>query len=141
MEQVIREESLAQVRTWDRMRRRPDDTVRLCAVPSALLVLFIVIPLVALVWRAMADQAFWPSMTKPVVVAACWGPWTTCPAPLVVSLATGPPVAYLLGRRQFPGKGLREPITDTPLVPPPVTAGVALLMAFGRRGVLGPQLA
>ena len=53
MEQVIREESLPQVRARERVRGRRDETARLCAVPSALLVLFIVIPLAALVWRAM----------------------------------------------------------------------------------------
>ena len=58
MEQVVREESLAQVRTREPVRRRPDDTARLCAVPSALVVLFIVIPLAALVWRAIADPVF-----------------------------------------------------------------------------------
>jgi molybdate transport system permease protein len=140
MEQVIREESLPKVRTREPGRRRSDDTARLCAVPSALLVLFIVIPLAALVWRAVADPAFWPSMTKPVVVEALWVTWLTSTATLGVSLAIGTPLAYLLGRRQFPGKWLLETITDIPLVLPPVTAGVALLVAFGRRGMLGPHL-
>jgi molybdate transport system permease protein len=140
MEHVIREESLPQVRTREQGRRRPDDTARLCVVPTALLVLFIVIPLAALIWRAMADPAFWPSMTKPVVLEALWVTLITSMATLVVSLAIGTPLAYLLGRRQFPGKWLLETITDIPLVLPPVTAGVALLMAFGRRGILGPHL-
>jgi|SRR5882724_12742457 len=140
MEQVIREESLPQVRARECVRGRRDETARLCAVPSALLVLFILIPLAALVWRAMVDPAFWPSMTKPVVVEALWVTLITSVTTLLVSLAIGTPLAYLLGRRQFPGKWLLETITDIPLVLPPVTAGVALLMAFGRRGVLGPQL-
>jgi molybdate transport system permease protein len=140
MEQVIREESLPQVRGRVPVRDRRDDTARLCAVPSALLVLFIVVPLAALVWRAIADPAFWPSMTKTVVVEALWVTLITSAATLMVSLAIGTPLAYLLGRRQFPEKWLRETMTDIPLVLPPVTAGVALLMAFGRRGILGSQL-
>jgi molybdate transport system permease protein len=140
MEQVIREESLPQVRARERARGRRDDTTRLCAVPIALLLLFIVIPLVALIWRAIIDPAFWPSMTKPVVLKALWVTLITSAATLLVSLAVGTPLAYLLARRQFPVKWLVETITDVPLVLPPVTAGVALLMAFGRRGVLGPQL-
>jgi molybdate transport system permease protein len=140
MEQVIREESLPQVRARERVRCRRGDTARFCAVPTALLVMFIVIPLAALVWRASVDPAFWPSMTKPVVLEALWVTLVTSAATLLVSLAMGTPLAYLLARRQFPGKWLIETITDVPLVLPPVTAGVALLMAFGRRGVLGPQL-
>jgi molybdate transport system permease protein len=103
-------------------------------------VLFIVIPLAALIWRAMADPAFWPSMTKPVVLEALWVTLITTAATLLMSIAMGTPLAYLLARRQFTGKWLIETITDLPLVLPPVTAGVALLMAFGRRGVLGPHL-
>jgi molybdate transport system permease protein len=103
-------------------------------------VLFVVIPLAALIWRAMADPTFWPSMTKPIVLEALWVTMVTTAATLLLAIATGTPLAYLLARRQFPGKWLIETITDLPLVLPPVTAGVALLMAFGRRGVLGPSL-
>jgi molybdate transport system permease protein len=140
MERVIHELSLPRVKPHERWRRRRDDTARFCAMPTALLILFIVIPLVALIWRAMADPAFWPSMTKPVVHEALWVTLLTTAATLLVSIATGTPLAYVLARRQFPGKWIVETITDLPLVLPPVTAGVALLMAFGRRGVLGPQL-
>ena len=97
MEQVIREESLPQVRAHERVRGRRDDTARLCAVPTALLLLFIVIPLVALMWRAIIDPAFWPSMTKPVVFEALWVTLITSAATLFVSLAVGTPLAYLLG--------------------------------------------
>lgn len=138
MEQVVREQPLARVKVRGRTRR--DETGLLCAVPTALLMLFIVIPLVALLWRATADPSFWPSMSKPVVVEALRVTFITTVATLLVSMAAGTPLAYLLARRRFPGKWLVETITDLPLVLPPVTAGVALLMAFGRRGVLGPQL-
>jgi molybdate transport system permease protein len=138
MEQVIHEQPLARVQA--RVRARRDQTGLFCAIPTALLVLFIVIPLVALLWRATADPSFWPSMTKPVVHEALWVTLITTAATLLVSTAAGTPLAYLLARRHFPGKWLVETVTDLPLVLPPVTAGVALLMAFGRRGVLGPQL-
>jgi hypothetical protein len=57
MERVIRDESLPQVRARERVRGRRGETARLCAVPTALL-LFIVITLAALVWRAIVDLAF-----------------------------------------------------------------------------------
>src|SRR5262249_58521300 len=72
---------------------------------------------------------------------AVWGParrgGPCCLTPLTPAPARPPP----LPRRFSPGMGLAKPATDLPLVLPPVTAGVALLMAFGRRGVLGPSLA
>ena len=140
MERAIREGALKPVKPWGRPRTRQDEVAWFCSVPTALLLVFIVVPLVALVWRAVTDPAFWPSMTKPVVGEALRVTLLTSTATLLVSVAAGTPLAYLLARRHFAGKWLIETITDLPLVLPPVTAGVALLMAFGRRGVLGPQL-
>jgi molybdate transport system permease protein len=123
------------------MRARRDNAVLMYAVPTSLLVLFSIIPLVALIWRATADPTFWPSLTKRLVPEALWVTLTTTTVTLLMAIVAGTPLAYLLARRQFPGKWLIETATELPLVLPPVTAGVALLMAFGRRGVLGPQLA
>jgi molybdate transport system permease protein len=140
MEDVMRHQVGAHAQARRRARVRRDDAVLICAVPTSLVILFIVVPLVALIWRATADPAFWPSLTKPLVLEALWVTFLTTAATLVVSIAAGTPLAYLLARRHFPGKGIIETATDLPLVLPPVTAGVALLMAFGRRGVLGPEL-
>ena len=120
--------------------RRADTTV-FCAIPTSLLVLFILVPLAALIWRGVADPAFWPSLTKSLVLEALWVTGLTTSATLLVSIIAGTPLAYLVARRHFPGKWLVETTIDLPLVLPPVAAGVALLMAFGRRGVLGPHLA
>ncbi len=54
--------------------------------------------------------------------------------------AVGSPVAYVLARVDLVGKRLVEALLQLPLVLPPVVAGVALLMAFGRRGLLGETL-
>jgi molybdate transport system permease protein len=116
------------------------DAAAFWTVPTGALVFFIVAPLLALVWRAVVDPAFWPSLSKPLVLDALWVTCLTTVATLLVSIATGTPLAYMLARHRFPGKWLVEMITDLPLVLPPVTAGVALLMAFGRRGVFGPSL-
>jgi molybdate transport system permease protein len=140
MEQVLREQLPGRVKVLGRMRTQRDKAGMWCAVPTTLLMLFIVIPLVALIWRAAADPSFWASMTKPLVVEALWVTMVTTAATLLVSTVVGTPLAYLLARYSFTGKWLIETITDLPIVLPPVTAGVALLMAFGRRGILGPQL-
>jgi molybdate transport system permease protein len=49
-------------------------------------------------------------------------------------------LAYLLARREFPGKTLLDALVHLPLVLPPVVVGFALLLLFGRRGVLGAWL-
>ena len=56
------------------------------------------------------------------------------------TLVLGTPLAYALARVRFPGRGLVDALVDLPIVLPPAVAGIALLMAFGRRGLLGPPL-
>ena len=58
----------------------------------------------------------------------------------VVSLPFGTAVAWLLARKNFPGKALLNAIIYLPLVLPPVVTGYLLLIAFGRRGIFGAWL-
>lgn len=55
----------------------------------------------------------------------------------ILAGAFGVPLAYVLARGHFPGKGVVEAIVDLPLTVPHTVAGIALLLAFGREGVLG----
>ena len=57
-----------------------------------------------------------------------------------IALVTGVPLAYLLARRNFHGKRLLEAIVNLPVVIPHTAAGIALLLVFGRRGMLGQWL-
>ena len=57
-----------------------------------------------------------------------------------LSLALGFPIAWLLARSAFPGRGLVRTLITLPMVMPPVVAGVGLLAAFGRHGLLGEAL-
>jgi molybdate transport system permease protein len=141
LQQVAYHQAFPQTMPRPRGWSRRADTAWFCAVPTSLLVLFIVIPLFALVWRAVSDPTLWSSLTKRIVLDALWVTGLTTSATVLIALIAGTPLAYLLARRDFPGKWFIETATDLPLVLPPVTAGVALLMAFGRRGVLGPSLA
>jgi len=59
----------------------------------------------------------------------------------LASLPFGVAVAWLLARRQFPGKSLLNTLAHLPLVLPPVVTGWLLLIAFGRQGVFGRALA
>ena len=53
----------------------------------------------------------------------------------------GVPLAYLLARASFPGKGLIEAVVDLPLAVPHTVVGIALLFVFGRTGIIGAPLA
>jgi molybdate transport system permease protein len=61
-------------------------------------------------------------------------------AAAAISLVVGFPLAWLLARRSFRGKTLVRALVVLPLVMPPVVAGVGLLAAFGRRGIVGSWL-
>jgi molybdate transport system permease protein len=55
-------------------------------------------------------------------------------------LLVGTPAAYLLATRRFTGRSLLITLTELPLVLPPAVAGIGLLAAFGRLGLLGGTL-
>jgi molybdate transport system permease protein len=109
-------------------------------VPAVVLVAFIILPLVALFWRAATSSVFWSSVTEPVVLDAMRLTVTTTLLTLTVAVCVGTPLSYLLARRPFPGRWLVQTLVDLPLILPPMVAGVALLMAFGRRGLIGTPL-
>src|SRR5262245_56486345 len=123
MQQVAQPHTVPQGMSGLRRGGRWSDSALWCAVPTSLRMGFIVLPLVALVWRAVRDPTWWASLTKPMVLEALWVTGLTASATLLLALLMGTPLAYLLARRQFPGKWLVETVTDLPLVLPPVTAG------------------
>jgi molybdate transport system permease protein len=122
-----------------RARPRSASTTAL-SLPAGVLVGLIVVPLVALVVRALGDPGVLGSLETPIVLQALRVTAASTFITLLVVTTTGTPLAYLLARRQFPGRELVNLAVDLPLVLPPVVAGVALLMAFGRRGVIGQPL-
>ncbi|HEV2126264.1 MAG TPA: ABC transporter permease [Chloroflexota bacterium] len=97
-------------------------------------------PLFALVWRTLEAGALGPALRNPAVRDAMWLSLTTSSAALGLALALGTPLAYALARWRFPGRGVLDALVEVPVVLPPAVAGIALLMAFGRRGLLGAPL-
>lgn len=109
--------------------------------PTAVLaVAFLTIPLVALTWRGFEGGALGDNLTSGFVLDALRLSAITSTISLAVSVLVGTPLAYLLARREFRGKTLIDILIDLPLVLPPTVAGVALLVAFGRRGMVGQYL-
>lgn len=110
------------------------------AALAALMAAFLVIPFVALVWRALTLEGRVAVDELSIASAVAISLSTTAVTmALIVLLCT--PLAYFLARYQFPLKRLLTVIIEIPIVMPPVVAGLALLSAFGRRGLLGLPLA
>src|SRR3712207_9559258 len=59
---------------------------------------------------------------------------------MFVIILLGTPAAYVLARAEFPGKRALDSLIDIPAVLPPSAAGIAVLLAFGRFGLVGPYL-
>lgn len=101
--------------------------------------LFLGIPLAALLIRE-PPALLWSSIQQPYVLQALeLSVVTTCVSTLLAAVF-GLPVAYVLARTQLPGRKLLETLVTMPAVLPPVVAGVALLITFGRFGLLGRYL-
>lgn len=102
--------------------------------------LFFVLPFAGLIDRAAADGDTWEIATSDFALEALRLSLWTSTVTVVLALVFGTPVAYFLARAQFPGKSLVDGLIDLPIVLPPTVAGVALLTAFGRRGLLGEPI-
>ncbi|MGD9894063.1 MAG: ABC transporter permease [Dehalococcoidia bacterium] len=116
------------------------DVMSLFVLPGIVLVLFVSVPMIALIMRAAESGNLLDSLQEPIVRDALRLSLITSTFTLLIAILGGTPLAYLLARRSFPGKRIVDTLIDLPIVLPPVVAGVALLMAFGRRGVFGDEL-
>jgi molybdate transport system permease protein len=114
-------------------RLRRDLPLALASLP---LLVFLLLPLVALVLR-VAPGDLLANLVNPEVTQAVQLSLATTLATLALTLLAGTPLAYLLARRTFRGRAALETLLDLPIVLPPAVAGIALLLAFGRFGLLG----
>ncbi len=103
-------------------------------------VLFIGLPIVALLARAGQQEGFLAGLTGELVLQALRLTVLTSVVSMVVVVAVGTPFALLLARRRSTLLRVIDTFVELPIVLPPVVAGVAMLMAFGRNGLLGPAL-
>jgi len=118
-------------------RGRP---VPLFVLLGGLMVVLLAVPVLMLLWRGLTSEPL-RFLADPTVRAALrLSAWTSSAATLI-ALILGMPLAYLLARNRFAGRTLLEVLVDLPIVLPPSVAGIALLVAFGRRGLLGAALA
>jgi molybdate transport system permease protein len=107
--------------------------------PSLLGLAFLTLPVIGLLirtpWRDLSGELAgtdtWTALRLSLECAT---------AATGVSLVLGVPLAWLLARTELPGRGLARALVAVPLVLPPVVGGMALLLMFGRNGVLGMYL-
>lgn len=103
---------------------------------AALLVLFLALPVVALFVTTSASEILL-GLRAPLVGPALRLSFFTTTASLAIVVALGTPLAWLLSRSTSRLARAVETAVQLPVVIPPAVAGLALLLAFGRRGLLG----
>jgi molybdate transport system permease protein len=127
---------------WSRRSPSTSPTVRLRDpwwLLSLPLLLFLALPVVAMFLRTPPERLLANLGQAQVIQAISLSVMTTS-ITLAVTIVFGTPVAYLLARYNFPLRRAVDTLLDLPTVLPPSVAGIALLMAFGRRGLIGEWL-
>ncbi|MFJ3499371.1 MULTISPECIES: ABC transporter permease [unclassified Streptomyces] len=108
-------------------------------LPALAAVAFLALPLIGILvrteWGELGGHLTAPGTVEALKLSLLVSFWA-----LGLSLLLGVPLAWLLARVSFPGKALVRSLVLLPMVLPPTVGGVALLLAFGRRGLLGPWL-
>ncbi len=121
-----------------RLRTRTRPPVAL-ALPALLAVAFLLLPLIGILtrtqWGDLDSHLSSPGVVEALQLSLLVSLWA-----LGLSLLLGVPLAWLLARVDFRGKPLVRSLVLLPMVLPPTVGGVALLLGFGRRGLLGPWL-
>jgi molybdate transport system permease protein len=109
------------------------------ATLAAIGVAFFALPLAGLLYRVSWESAL-SDLVTPEAVAALRLSLLVSIAATALGLLLGVPLAWVYARVQFPGRNVVRALTTLPMVLPPVVGGVALLVAFGRRGLVGEWL-
>ncbi|MCB5179274.1 ABC transporter permease [Streptomyces antimicrobicus] len=126
----------ARLRSGVRLRSR---TPLALALPALLAVAFLLLPLVGILlrtrWTELGSHLTAPGVLEALRLSLVVSFWA-----LGLSLLMGVPLAWLLARVEFRGKAFVRSLVLLPMVLPPTVGGVALLLGFGRRGLLGPWL-
>ncbi len=97
------------------------------------------LPILALFWEGLRKSA-WQTTSSEAVQAALQLSLITSGISALIILLVGTPLAYGLARFDFRGKGVVASLVQLPIVMPPAVAGLALLLAFGRGGLIGTKL-
>lgn len=111
----------------------------LAVAALSLLAGFISLPMISLIVWTASENA-WRAMATPEAREALLLSIRTTSVSMIIILLVGTPAAYVLARAEFPGKRAVDSLIDMPAVLPPSAAGIALLLTFGRFGLVGQYL-
>ena len=109
------------------------------AVLAAIGAAFFIVPLIGLVVRTPWGGAL-QSLSSADTLDALRLSLVASLASTAVAVVLGVPLAWVYARVEFPGRSILRALTTLPMVLPPVVGGIALLLAFGRSGLLGSWL-
>ena len=109
------------------------------AVAALLMVGVLAVPLLALVLSTGAGDLL-DGLRHPLALSALRLSLLTTSLSLTLTLLLGTPLAWWMARHPGPAERVVATLVQLPIVVPPAVSGLALLLAFGRRGLLGPLL-
>ena len=107
---------------------------------TLLYVLFIGLPVVAILVKAAQQKGLFASLLSDTTIQALQLSLVTSIISIVIVVIIGTPFALLLARKDSLVLKFIDSLVELPIILPPIVAGVAMLMAFGRQGILGPVL-
>jgi molybdate/tungstate transport system permease protein len=119
---------------------KPAAVPRSFYLAGGLIVLFLLLPLVGTLSGTDPDSLR-STLVDAEVLASIGLTFSAAALATGIGLAAGVPLAYLMARRSFPAKAWIAVLVDLPVVIPHTAAGIALLLVFGRQGLLGRWLA
>ncbi len=109
-------------------------------IVGALYAAFIGLPIIALLVKAAQQDNLWSEIGGDLALTALRLSLVTSVISIGVVIVVGTPVAYALARSDHWVARTVDALVELPIVLPPVVAGVAMLMAFGRGGLVGGLL-
>src|SRR5664280_412784 len=119
--------------------RKLDYTTIFFAIMGSFLVLFILIPIVNLMLSSDLNSIV-ANLQDSQVISSIFVSVYSALAATIIAVLFGVPLAYILARHDFFGKGFVESIIDIPIVIPHTVSGIALLLVFTSGGILGAPL-
>jgi molybdate transport system permease protein len=107
---------------------------------SAIFLLFIILPIAAVFLRVTPSELV-SRLNTPAVIDSLKLSLLASTVSTAVVLVLATPISYALARYDFKGRWFLDAVVDLPMVLPPAVAGLALLLAFAPRGLIGGVLA
>jgi molybdate/tungstate transport system permease protein len=107
---------------------------------ASLLVLFIILPVVITLFSVTLEELL-RTLTDTDVAHSIGLTFMAGGIATAIGVLLGLPLAYIMARGTFPGKSILSGIIDLPLIIPHTAAGIALLLVFGRMGIIGKAFA